>query len=298
MERLYGYVQTGKSGRLALHRIDDSIVDEQGELGGVTVIFVATDRNARQHTERQRIVGWYKNATIHREYQDDPTGLRGQNRYNLSSHAKDAVLLPTRLRVQPIPRAKPGTMGQSNVWYPLEENGESRNSPWLAEALAYVDSYSGDNLIKEPGTELAQAAQAELENAAGFESDQRIRNAVEEHAMKVVTRHYKGLHYKVEDKHKTQPYDLECTKGGRLRYIEVKGTRTLGRQVLLTPNEVKLPDRKGAVVDLCVVHSVKVTDGKKIRCSGGKLVRYETWHPRDHGLRPVSFICDLMKSNS
>lgn len=297
VKRLYGYVKTGKSGRLALRRIADSAVDEQGELGGVTVIFIATDRNAPHQTERQRIVGWYKNATVHRHYEDDPTGVRG-TLYNLSSNAKDAVLLPTRLRKQPIPRATLGAMGQSNVWYPLETNGEPRDSRWLVEALAYVDSYNGDNLLKEPATELAEAVQTALEHAAGFESDQRIRNAVEEHAMSIVTRHYKRLHYKVKDKHKTQPYDLECAKGDDLRCIEVKGTRTLGRQVLLTPNEVNLPDRQGVVVDLCVVHSIKVADGKAIRCSGGKLVRYETWRPRDHDLRPVSYICELIQSNS
>jgi len=295
---LYGFVRAGKSGILALNRIDDSIADEDDELGGVTVIFVATDRNAPHQTERQRIVGWYKNATVHRDCKAAPTGRRRHSHYNLIANEKDAVLLPSRLRLQSILRAKPGAMGQSNVWYPLDENGEPRDSPWLAEALAYMDSYNGDNLIENPETELSQAAQTELEKAAGFESNQRIRNAVEEYAMKVVRRCYKELRHDVEDKHKTQPYDFECTEDGRLRYIEVKGTRTSGNQVLLTPNEVKLPDRKGAIVDLCVVHSVKVAGGKKIKCSGGKLVRYKNWHPRDHDLRTVSFICQLTQSNS
>jgi hypothetical protein len=138
-----------------------------------------------------------------------------------------------------------------------------------------------------------------LENTAtGFESNQRILDAIEEHAIKIVRRFYERLGYKVEDKHRTRPYDFECAKDGqRLRYIEVKGTRTSGDQVLLTPNEVKLPDRKNTSVDLCVLHSIKLADERTAKCSGGTLVRYEKWHPRDYEVRPVSFICELTKSN-
>jgi len=73
---LYGFVRSGHQGLLALSRIDDRVTDRQSELRGVTVIFVATDRRAAPDAGRQRIVGWYRNATVYRASKDDPTGVR------------------------------------------------------------------------------------------------------------------------------------------------------------------------------------------------------------------------------
>ena len=150
-------------------------------------------------------------------------------------------------------------------------------------------------MIDCPEVALVQSAESEIEKTAGFESNQKIRNAVEDYAMKVVAHYYRSLNFRVTDRHKTEPYDLECTKEGRRVYVEVKGTRTTGGQILLTSNEVKLPYRPGAIVDLCVVHSIRVADGKAIETRGGTLVQYENWRPRDHDLRPISFICELTK---
>jgi len=114
--------------------------------------------------------------------------------------------------------------------------------------------------------------------------------------MKMAERHYHKLGFAVVDRHKTESYDIECTKAGRRLCIEVKGTRTTGNQIVLTSNEVKLPYRRGLVIELCVVHSIRVAGSKTLKTTGGTLVRYENWQPRDHDLRPISFICELAKS--
>jgi hypothetical protein len=106
-EVLYGFVSPPTSGknRLNLGRIDPTC--EGDELDKVTVIFVSD----------QKIIGWYRNATLLRDWHDDPTRKRvwtterGQRQsafYNMKTRVRDAVLLPRALRTYEIPRLKNG----------------------------------------------------------------------------------------------------------------------------------------------------------------------------------------------
>jgi hypothetical protein len=299
---LYGYFQPPGKGpngeaRVNLGRIVPAYSGD--ELSGVTVVFIACDRNAEG--DRERIVGWYRNATVLRIAKGDPTGRRwavnpnGQKETcdcNVIVRAKDAVLLPGFRRTHAISREM-GGMGQANVRYLFDANGEADMRPWMKKALDFVGSYNGENWLTDPLAELPRAAEDELERAAGYESNPAIRRAIEDRAMAVVRTHYEGDGYDAIDRSRSECYDFLCIKRGRQFYVEVKGTRTDGSVIALTPNEVTLPKKKRTRVDLCVVHSINVTGGSHPRAYGGILVRYENWEPRQHSLRPVHFECQL-----
>lgn len=86
----------------------------------------------------------------------------------------------------------------------------------------------------------------------GFQASAALRWAVKRHAMAVAMAHYEGQGWRVSDVSATQPCDLYWLRGmgagegdrEELR-VEVKGTTTVGGQVLLTRGEVGVAQRLG-----------------------------------------------------
>lgn len=75
------------------------------------------------------IVGWYKNATVYREYQkfDTVPLFHKENHitgYRIVAEESNCKLLPTERRTFPIPTRVKGGMGQSNVWYADQTRGK------------------------------------------------------------------------------------------------------------------------------------------------------------------------------
>jgi len=294
-DTLYGFVSPPKRGKhqINLRRIDAG--SNGDSLAGVMVIFVA----------HQKIVGWYRNATVLRTWDEDPTGKRvwtqrGQPLsalYNLHVSAGSAVLLPTAVREHEIPSGRNG-FGQANVRYAYNASLELALFSWMQKAIEYVNGYAGENLLTNPTANIEAKVTEELEKSAGFQSNPAIRKAVEDHAMKRVEQHYRRRLYSVRNTSKTNPYDLCCEKKvGRDRiYVEVKGTQTSGHTISLTHNEVKLARDARKKVDLCVVHSIKITGDQKPQASGGVFVRYPNWKPVEHDLKPIQYVCRLNAS--
>ena len=81
---------------------------------GVLVVWVAKN----PETGGQYIVGWYKNATVFRGYQNVPSAVMAEREqkmvsiYDVSADEKDATLLSLAER-----RYLISGMGQSNIWY-------------------------------------------------------------------------------------------------------------------------------------------------------------------------------------
>src|SRR5262249_29632608 len=84
----------------------------------------------------------------------------------------------------------------------------------------------------------------------GFSVSPEVRRAVERHAMQRAARHFRAEGFHVEELGK--PYDLHCTRGHEVLYVEVKGTTTNGEEVLLTPNEVDFARQNAARMVLFV----------------------------------------------
>lgn len=288
--RVYGYFQPQmQAGAIRLERIEPAC--SKDSLEGVTVIFVAT-----QPERGQRIVGWYRNASVSRRPKRDTTGQRKGFNYFLETKSQDAVLLPTRKRTQPIPGKRRG-FGQANVRYLYHPDGHRHNLAWADEALEFVESYKGGNLVEHP--ELESAAEVEdvieshLNRTAGFESNARIRRAVEDRAMKVVETYFRRRGYDVQDDHRTESYDFLCASSTEKLYVEVKGTRSLGELFSLTANEVEFARAHARSTVLCVVHSINVRGRRRPKATGGQLLEVAPWSPDKHELRPVAYVCKL-----
>ena len=83
-------------------------------------------------------------------------------------------------------------------------------------------------------SEISQTVASTLERAAGYQSNPRIRKAIEGYAMKWALRRLKELGLNPVDTHATKPYDFVCKAGGADLFVEVKGTQEDGRRISLS----------------------------------------------------------------
>jgi hypothetical protein len=121
---------------------------DQKQISGVTVIWTAP----RRHSGGTYVVGWYKNAIVHREEQAAPRSSKrpipkqqGEScGYFIEANAKEKQCLHPDLRTLLVPRGKNG-MGQANVWYPQTSR---RGKQFLTRLKAF---------IRTGGTSLSQS---------------------------------------------------------------------------------------------------------------------------------------------
>lgn len=286
--RLYGYVQpTGKEIHLA--RVESGTSEDC--LDNALVVCFAD----------QRVVGWYRRATIFARRQKlsgKDALLREDCGYYFTANAKECVLLPTDARRCFLPRKKNGT-GQSNITYALNPDGSPKNASWIDDVRRWIDDYDGANLLVDP---LEEAEDASAEKAAstasqgqGFSSDPEVRRAVERHAVERASAYYRKKGYVVTEKGK--PYDLLCEKSGKRLYVEVKGTQGTAATVVLTANEVQFARKHQSNMELYVVHSVVVErESGQFKTKNGVSLVLSQWSPKDVQLRPISFWYDLPKT--
>ncbi len=109
----YGYGQP-QGNQIKLERL--GAAPDADRLDHVTVVWVSTPP-----TGGTVIVGWYRDATLFRDYQEPPKGSGRTHEgkaigFYATAKAEDCVLLPEDARAFSIPRGR-GGMGQSNVWY-------------------------------------------------------------------------------------------------------------------------------------------------------------------------------------
>lgn len=284
-------IRTGHPSTIALDRVEAAFSGT--ELDGVLVIFVATD----PRRGRQRIIGWFRDATVYRCAQPSRATERNEFSYYVKALSQNAILIPEANRTFPIPGGK-GGFGQANVCYTLGIDGEPKDLHWIDDALRHVESYSLENIAHEPESEadrtLEETIAAVIENGAGYQSDPRIRRAIEEYAMQRASKHLEGLGYKPADKHRTESYDFLCDVAGEQLYVEVKGTQASGSSVSLTPKEVEHA-RKHKNSALFIVHSVTVKGKKNPKVSGGKELFLCPWDILAGTLKPRAFVFTLSK---
>jgi len=116
----------------------------------VLVIWCATSPKGES-----KVVGWYKNATVHRRYEsieiacdDDSTFERW---YNVTANVEDAMLLPESERnrnIWKVPRknTKRGTpfgFFRANHWYASEPEAQE----YVRQLVSNIDNYSGKNAM-------------------------------------------------------------------------------------------------------------------------------------------------------
>jgi Domain of unknown function (DUF3883) len=119
---------------------------------------------------------------------------------------------------------------------------ERRKDKTGEERAAFVFSLriDGNGEALDQDSEAVTAAAEEARErrgfGQGFRTSPKANRAVERHAVERAVAYYEGRGFKVVEHGK--PFDLEATKDGETIYVEVKGTTTDGRSVLLSRNEV------------------------------------------------------------
>ena len=127
--------------------------------------------------------------------------------------------------------------------------------------------------------------------AQGWMENPAARRVVEQRAMAEATDYYAASGWDVIDVSAAHPFDLLCRRNGRELHVEVKGTTTEGREVVLTPNEVAHARAQHPNVALVVVSRIRVSlgsDGMPL-AHGGNMVVYEPWTIDSGCLTPLSF---------
>lgn len=93
-----------------------------------------------------------------------------------------------------------------------------------------------DEIVDEAVVEATEKSHA---RSQGFLLDSELRMALEKYSMDAATRYFASLGYKVENHSKNHPYDLKCSGSKATLYVEVKGTQTNGKGIILTHGEVE-----------------------------------------------------------
>lgn len=140
----HGFVETksnkGKQNQLHIERLE-GVSEDAEEADNVLVIWVAKDP-ARG---KSYIVGWYKNATVFRNYYYDEDWCPK----NIYANGKDCVLLPMNKRQKIVSRAgKDGYshgLGSANVWFGKKEDPKANE--YVRNVINYIENYDGESLI-------------------------------------------------------------------------------------------------------------------------------------------------------
>jgi hypothetical protein len=229
---LYGYVQP-RGDQINIERLGSKHSGDA--VSGVTVVWTAT-----RPTGGTAIVGWYRNATVYRNYQKfgKIPRVHAANRvdgFRIVAPRSEAVLLPVDARTFEIPRQIKGGMGQSNVWY--------ADAPESASLLRRVRLLVDGRPLSSKGKSLRTKVQ-----------DQERKVRIEKSAIRVCCDHYEALGYEVISVEKdNMGWDLIANAGKSSLRIEVKGLSGSAFSIELTPNEYKAFEQQADDYRLAVV---------------------------------------------
>lgn len=232
MNTFYGYVRSAGK-QIDIDRIGAKPNDNS--VSGVTVIWTAT-----RPTGGTAVVGWYKNATVFRDYQkfSSAPSIQSQNKisgYRITALSNQAVLLPVDERTLEIPRQIKGGMGQANVWY--ADKPESASI--VKRVLDFIDGQRENKSNNKRGK---------------VKQDQERKVHIEKAAIRLCCEHFEKLGYDVASVEKDNVgWDLEAISGKTTLRIEVKGLSASTFAIELTPNEYRAFSEQSDTYRLAVV---------------------------------------------
>lgn len=124
----------------------------------------------------------------------------------------------------------------------------------------------------------------------GFGLNAREKKIVEKYAVKRAIEFLKDLGYlNIQDVGDSQPYDLRAFKGSKPIFVEVKGSISDIKVVILTKNEVKF--QKSAFPDnaLFILKNISLNREQAMQASGGVSKFVTPWTLNDQDLEPISY---------
>ena len=134
--RVYGFCQPAVNSKrgINLERVQPGWNEDI--LPDVLVVFVAV----HPKEGRQRVVGWYRNATLYRFHQRSLLPSRKKLHYSAVTKVGKAVLLPVDRRDQRVP-AGTGGIGQADICYLYKTDGRSKGLRWPHEIINRIASH-------------------------------------------------------------------------------------------------------------------------------------------------------------
>jgi len=263
---IYGYVQPARgqrsasAGSIKLENIVNGNASKNNEsVEGVLVIWTA-----KRPEGGTVVVGWYKDATVFREYQNFksvPTlhSKNGLGGYRIHAQAENAKLLPVDERTYQIQRKTQGSIGQSNVWY-----GNSKIGRKIA---VDIDALSNG---KRPTRKTKKVRTTDPDHNA----------KVEKAAVKLVWKYYEDLGYDLMSVEKDNiGWDLEASQNKTKLRIEVKGLSGASPHIELSPNEFKAWSEAHPLYRMAVVTQA-LTSPKLHICLYSR--EHESWQVASH----------------
>lgn len=223
----YGFVQC--KGKIRIERLGAS--DDADSIDNVLVVWVA-----KAPEGGARLIGWYNNATVFRNYlilNNSNRTFKGREvEYNIKAREEDCHLLPIDERTFRIPTNCMGGMGQSNVWYANEKFKEL--------ALQFINEHLQPKCKQK---------EKRLNHIDPFR-----KKKIEERAIQLTISHYERMGYQINSVEKDNVgWDLEAVQEGILLKLEVKGLSQGDLQVELTPNEYDKMNKHKNSYRICIV---------------------------------------------
>ena len=266
--KFYGYINRGVDLRKFGAKKGAKSVEN------INVIWVAPDPKGGS-----KIVGWYKNTKVYSELKERPRPLK--DHYLCKVNISNCTLLSEDQRLFKIQKQFRYT------WYAQDEEGKNlkkRVLKYINEG--YIDRF--DEYTKNIETFIE--SHHSKGKGQGFKITDVLKKKIENYSVSKATAYFEKLGFSVEDVGSTQPYDLKCTKGKKILRVEVKGTQTAGKNILLTPNEIK--SARTHKTALYILHSILVTKkAKNYKLSGGKEMIMKPWKIEEQGnLKPISYM--------
>lgn len=137
--KCYGYFMT--YGQTHIERLEGVDARDE-EVSDVLVVWTAK----RDASSSPTIVGWYKNATVYRQFRyKGAYGIGVEHNYCIVADSKDCYLLPEEKRRFAIPRASIAGagkgMGQSAIWYAESSYAQTE---FIPKVIEYIENYERD----------------------------------------------------------------------------------------------------------------------------------------------------------
>jgi hypothetical protein len=128
-------------------------------------------------------------------------------------------------------------------------------------------------------------------HSQGFSVSVESRRALERHAMELAEEYYRERGWQVENVAAHASFDLLCTRADAILHVEVKGTQSDGRQILLTRNEVAHARAAFPSIALFVVARIQLgrDEAGNITARGGTTIVLDPWTLDDAGLSALAY---------
>jgi hypothetical protein len=266
--------------KVNLRRIDPQLNKNAASVNDVLLIFWA-----KVGKRDYRVVGWYEDATIWKEAQTNRCKDRDIKYF--IAEATRGLLLPTGTKFpMALPVGKKGEVGpHAGNWYTFSDSLEHKNLPWLRRIISFIDSYTNGENDYESAIDMDTA---EDEKKNGFQSNPRIRKAIELYAEKKAIEWFESQDFTFVRK-VGKPFDLIFTKDSKQLFVEVKGTQTDGSCIFLTYNEVECSKEKQPNYALFLLRLIKIDDAEKPTSSGGVPRIIHRFQPKGDRLKAISY---------